>query len=235
MPVKEAQSETHRFDRFTERARQVVVSAAGEARMVGANLIGTEHVLLGLLREEEGLGARVMGSLGVTDERVAARLGQTIIFGDQPVRGPWEFTPRADEALSLAVSEAETLGRDIAATHHVLLGLLRVAECTAVRVLLELAIPADQLRRHVIADVAAAPEEWPTSMQQLEAFRNRPRDDTAMRTRISNEVRLSHLRDQIEIAQVALQEATTDRQRFLAREDVDMLNSALELVLDTVA
>jgi len=203
--------------------------------MVGANLIGTEHVLLGLLREEEGLGARVMGSLGVTDERVAARLGQTIIFGDQPVRGPWEFTPRADEALPLAVSEAETLGRDIAATHHVLLGLLRVAECTAVRVLLELAIPADQLRRHVIADVAAAPEEWPTSMQQLEAFRNRPRDDTAMRTRISKEVRLSHLRDQIEIAQVALQEATTDRQRFLAREDVDMLNSALELVLDTVA
>lgn len=203
--------------------------------MVGANLIGTEHVLLGLLREEEGLGARVMGSLGVTDERVAARLGQTIIFGDQPVRGPWEFTPRADEALSLAVPEAETLGRDIAATHHVLLGLLRVAECTAVRVLLELAIPADQLRRHVIAAVAAAPEEWPTSMQQLEAFRNRPRDDTAMRTRISNEVRLSHLRDQIEIAQVALQEATTDRQRFLAREDVDMLNSALELVLDTVA
>lgn len=73
-------------------------------------------------------------------------------------------------------------------------------------------------------------------MQQLEAFRNRPRDDTAMRTRISNEVRISHLRDQIEVAQVALQEATTGRRRFLAREDVDMLNSVLELVqCDTVA
>lgn len=117
MPVKEAQSETRRFDRFTERARQVVVLAAEEARMVGANLIGTEHVLLGLLREDEGLGARVMGSLGVTDERVAERLGQTIVSGDQLVRCPREFTPRADEALWLAVSEAETLGRDTAATH----------------------------------------------------------------------------------------------------------------------
>jgi len=204
--------------------------------MVGANLIGTEHVLLGLLREDEGLGARVMGSLGVTDERVAARLGQTIIFGDQLVRGPWELTPRADEALSLAVSEAEALGRDTAATHHVLLGLLRVAECTAVGVLVELAIPADQLRRHVIADIATAPEEWPTSMQQLEAFRNRPRDDTAMRTRFSKDELLAQLRERLQTAHVTLQGDTTDRQRFLARADVDMLNCAIELVqCDTVA
>lgn len=204
--------------------------------MVGANLIGTEHVLLGLLREDEGLGARVMGSLGVTDERVAARLGQTVIFGDQLARGSLEFTSRADEALSLAVSEAEALGGDTAATHHVLLGLLRVAEGAAVRVLVELAIPADQLRRRVIADIATAPEEWPTSMQQLEASRNRPRDDTALRTRSPKDVLLAQLRERLQTAHVTLQGNTSDRQRFLARADVAMFNCAIELMqCDTVA
>ena len=97
------------FERFTERARQVVVLAQDESRTLKHNFIGTEHILLGLLREEEGLAARVLDSLDITVEEVRARVAGIVIQGDEITTGQIPFTPRAKKALELALREEEGL------------------------------------------------------------------------------------------------------------------------------
>ena len=125
------------FERFTERARQVVVLAQDEARSLRHNYIGTEHLLLGLLREEEGLAARVLDFLGVTLEDTRTRVRKAVGEGesDAPVTGQIPFTPHAKHALELALREALSLGHGYIGTEHVLLGLVRVDEGVGVEVL----------------------------------------------------------------------------------------------------
>ena len=128
------------FERFTQQARQVVVWAQEEARGLRHNYIGTEDILLGLLREEQGLAARVLGSHGVTVERVRAQVVR-VGAGEEPSSGQIPFTPQAKKVLETAVPEALSLDHDCIATEHVLLGLLRDNEAVAVRILALLTFP----------------------------------------------------------------------------------------------
>ncbi len=138
------------FERFTERARQVVVLAQDEARGLKHNYIGTEHVLLGLLREEEGLGARVLESLGITIDGVRTQVAQIVGEGDEVSTGQIPFTPRAKKVLELSLREALALGHNYIGTEHVLLGLVRVNEGVAARILLDSGVSAEQVRDEVI-------------------------------------------------------------------------------------
>jgi ATP-dependent Clp protease ATP-binding subunit ClpC len=112
------------FERFTERARQVVVFAQDEARALKHNYIGTEHLLLGLLREEEGIAARVLASLDVELDNVRAQVGRIVGEGDEVTTGQIPFTPRAKKVLELALKEAQSLdhNRDFALLAGLLLG-----------------------------------------------------------------------------------------------------------------
>jgi ATP-dependent Clp protease ATP-binding subunit ClpA len=138
------------FERFTERARQVVVLAQDEARALRHNYIGTEHLLLGLLREEEGLGARVLETLDVTAEEVRAQVALIIGEGDEVKTGQIPFTPRAKRVLELALREALQLGHNHIGTEHILLGLVHEGEGVAMRILLDLDVDAQTARNEVI-------------------------------------------------------------------------------------
>jgi ATP-dependent Clp protease ATP-binding subunit ClpC len=138
------------FERFTERARQVVVLAQDEARALKHNYIGTEHILLGLLREEEGLAARVLESLDITVEEVRAQVARIVGQGDEVTTGQIPFTPRAKKVLELALREALSLGHNYIGTEHILLGLVRENEGVAARVLLDFDADAEKIRNEII-------------------------------------------------------------------------------------
>ena len=138
------------FERFTERARQVVVLAQDEARALKHNYIGTEHILLGLLREEEGLAARVLESLDITVEEVRAQVARIVGQGDEVTTGQIPFTPRAKKVLELALREALSLGHNYIGTEHILLGLVRENEGVAARILLDFDADADEIRNEII-------------------------------------------------------------------------------------
>jgi ATP-dependent Clp protease ATP-binding subunit ClpA len=121
------------FERFTERARQVVVLAHEEARTLKHNYIGTEHILLGLLREEEGLAARVLESLDITVERVRAEVVRIVGSGEEVTSGQLPFTPRAKRTLELALRASLSLGHNYIGTEHILLGLVPENEGIATR------------------------------------------------------------------------------------------------------
>src|SRR5688572_19540593 len=147
------------FERFTERARQVVVLAQDEARALKHNYIGTEHILLGLLREEEGLAARVLESLDITVEEVRAQVARIVGQGDEVTTGQIPFTPRAKKVLQhllvaegerLAQREALSLGHNYIGTEHILLGLVRENEGVAARILLDFDADAEKIRNEII-------------------------------------------------------------------------------------
>jgi ATP-dependent Clp protease ATP-binding subunit ClpC len=139
------------FERFTERARQVVVLAQDEARAFGHNYIGTEHILLGLLREEEGLAARVLESLDITVEEVRAQVKRLIGQGDEEIAtGQIPFTPRAKKVLELALREALSLKHSYIGSEHILLGLVRENEGVAARILLSFDADAEKIRNETI-------------------------------------------------------------------------------------
>jgi ATP-dependent Clp protease ATP-binding subunit ClpC len=138
------------FERFTERARQVVVYAQEEARSLSHNYIGTEHLLLGLLREQEGLGARVLVSLDVSLDAVREQVARIIGQGDELLTGQIPFTPRAKKVLELALREALSLGHNLVGTEHLLLGLVREGEGVASSILLDFGVTADAVRDAVI-------------------------------------------------------------------------------------
>ncbi|MGH3109448.1 MAG: Clp protease N-terminal domain-containing protein, partial [Gaiellaceae bacterium] len=146
------------FERFTERARQVVVLAQDEARALKHNYIGTEHILLGLLREEEGLAARVLESLDITVEEVRAQVARIVGQGDEVTTGQIPFTPRAKKVLELALREALSLGHNYIGTEHILLGLLREEEGLAARVLESLDITVEEVRAQVARIVGQGDE-----------------------------------------------------------------------------
>ena len=138
------------FERFTERARQVVVLAQDEARALKHNYIGTEHILHGLLREEEGLAARVLESLDITVEEVRAQVARIVGQGDEVTTGQIPFTPRAKKVLELALREALSLGHNYIGTEHILLGLVRENEGVAARILLDFDADAEKIRNEII-------------------------------------------------------------------------------------
>src|SRR5437588_9572127 len=138
------------FERFTERARQVVVLAQEEARTLKHNYIGTEHILLGLLREEEGLAARVLESLDITVERVRAQVVRIDGCSGEVTSGQIPFTPRAKKVLELALREALSLGHNYIGTEHILLGLVRENEGVAARILLDFDADSEKIRNEVI-------------------------------------------------------------------------------------
>jgi ATP-dependent Clp protease ATP-binding subunit ClpC len=139
------------FERFTDRARQVVVLAQDEARAFEHNYIGTEHILLGLLGEEEGLGARVLESFDITLEEARAQVLQRVSPGDGAVmRHQLPFTPRAKKVLELALRESMSLRHDYIGTEHLLLALVRENDGVAARILLDYGGDADKVRHEVV-------------------------------------------------------------------------------------
>ena len=138
------------FERFTERGRQVVVLAQGEAQALRHNYIGTEHILLGLLREEEGIAARVLESLSITVEEVRAQVARLVGQGDEIVTGQIPFTPRAKKVLELSLREALSLGHDYIGTEHLLLGLISVRKGVALEILGELDVDTATIRAEVL-------------------------------------------------------------------------------------
>jgi hypothetical protein len=138
------------FERFTERARQVVVLAQDEARALKHNYIGTEHLLLGLLREEEGRAARVLETLDVAVEEVRAQVALIVGEGDEVTTGQIPFTPRAKRVLELALREALQLGHNHIGAEHILLGLVQEGGGVAMRILLDLDVDAQTVRNEVI-------------------------------------------------------------------------------------
>ena len=138
------------FERYTERARQVVILAQDEARGLRHNYIGTEHLLLGLLREDEGIASRVLESLDVTTDEVRERVKGIVGEGGEIITGQLPFTPRAKKVLELALREALSLGNNYIATEHLLLGLVREAEGVAARILIDLGAELDNIRVAVI-------------------------------------------------------------------------------------
>ena len=145
------------FERFTGRAREVVVLAQEEARALSHNYIGTEHILLGLLREEEGIAARVLGELGVTLEEIRSQVAQIVGRGDEVSSGQIPFTPRAKKVLELSLREALALGHNWIGTEHILLGLARENEGVAARILLDLGVTAERIAESVLRLLGGEP------------------------------------------------------------------------------
>ncbi|HET7450368.1 MAG TPA: Clp protease N-terminal domain-containing protein, partial [Gaiellaceae bacterium] len=127
-----------------------MVLAQDEARALKHNYIGTEHILLGLLREEEGLAARVLESLDITVEEVRAQVARIVGQGDEVTTGQIPFTPRAKKVLELALREALSLGHNYIGTEHILLGLVRENEGVAARILLDFDADAEKIRNEII-------------------------------------------------------------------------------------
>src|SRR4030088_3158551 len=138
------------FERFTDRARRVVVLAQEEARMLNHNYIGTEHILLGLLREEKSLAARVLESLDITLEWARTEVTRLVGFSEEVTSGQIPFTPRAKKVLELALREALNLGHNYIGTEHILLGLVRENEGVAARILLDFDADAEKIRNEII-------------------------------------------------------------------------------------
>ena len=139
-----------RFDKFTERARRVLALAQEEAQRFNHNYIGTEHLLLGLIREGEGVAAKVLANLGVDLNRVRSAVEHIIGRGDRPVVGEVGLTPRSKKVIELAVNEARRLNHHYIGTEHLLLGLIREGEGIAAGVLESLGINLERVRTQTI-------------------------------------------------------------------------------------
>ena len=159
------------FERFTDRARRVVVLAQEEARALNHNYIGTEHILLGLIHEGEGVAAKALESMGISLEAVRTEVEDIIGTGGHPPSGYIPFTPRAKKVLELALREALQLGHKYIGTEHILLGLIREGEGVAAQVLVKLGADLSSVRQQVIqllsgyegSEPEAAPDEPATA------------------------------------------------------------------------
>jgi ATP-dependent Clp protease ATP-binding subunit ClpC len=173
------------FERFTDRARRVVVLAQEEARMLSHNYIGTEHILLGLIHEGEGVAAKALESLDISLEAVRAQVEEIIGQGQQAPSGHIPFTPRAKKVLELSLREALQLGHSYIGTEHILLGLIREGEGVAAQVLQKLGADLNRVRQQVIqllsgfqgkeqggtqAATSGAPADAPSSSLVLDQF-----------------------------------------------------------------
>jgi ATP-dependent Clp protease ATP-binding subunit ClpC len=168
------------FERFTDRARRVVVLAQEEARMLNHNYIGTEHILLGLIHEGEGVAAKALESLGISLDAVRQQVEEIIGQGQQAPSGHIPFTPRAKKVLELSLREALQLGHNYIGTEHILLGLIREGEGVAAQVLVKLGADLNKVRQQVIQllngyqskgePTSAAAEATPSTSLVLDQF-----------------------------------------------------------------
>jgi ATP-dependent Clp protease ATP-binding subunit ClpC len=149
------------FERFTDRARRVVVLAQEEARMLNHNYIGTEHILLGLIHEGEGVAAKALESLGISLEAVRQQVEEIIGQGQQAPSGHIPFTPRAKKVLELSLREALQLGHNYIGTEHILLGLIREGEGVAAQILVKLGADLNRVRQQVIQLLHGYPGKEP--------------------------------------------------------------------------
>ncbi|MGI6149101.1 MAG: ATP-dependent Clp protease ATP-binding subunit [Firmicutes bacterium] len=149
------------FGRFTERAQRVIVLSQEEARRLGHNVVGTEHLLLGLIAEGEGVAARALQTLDISIDKVRAEIERVIGRGEAGVSGPSGFTPRTKRVLELAFDEARQLGHSYIGTEHILLGLIREGEGVAAQVLINLGADLDKVRRQVVELLGGAAKQGP--------------------------------------------------------------------------
>jgi ATP-dependent Clp protease ATP-binding subunit ClpC len=142
------------FEKFSDRARRVVVLSQEEARLLNHNYIGTEHILLGLVHEDEGVGSQALRSLGIRLDAVRRQVEEIIGQGDSSPSGQIPFTPRAKKVLELALREALHLGHNYIGTEHILLGLVREGEGVACQALVKLGANLPTVRARVLQLVA---------------------------------------------------------------------------------
>jgi ATP-dependent Clp protease ATP-binding subunit ClpC len=138
------------FERFTDRARRVVVLAQEESRMLNHNYIGTEHILLGLIHEGEGVAAKALQALGISLEEIRSQVEEIIGRGEHAAAGHIPFTPRAKKILELSLRESLQLGHNYIGTEHILLGLVREGEGVGAQVLMKHGADLDRVRNEVI-------------------------------------------------------------------------------------
>jgi ATP-dependent Clp protease ATP-binding subunit ClpA len=155
------------FERFTDRARRVVVLSQEEARMLNHNYIGTEHILLGLIHEGEGVAAQSLEGLGVDRERVRVEIIEIIGRGDTVPAGHIPFTPRAKKVLELSLREALQLGHSYIGTEHILLGLVREGEGVGAQVLQKLGVDLGRVRQQVISQLSSYSDPGPGKRRRL--------------------------------------------------------------------
>ena len=200
------------FEQFTDRARQVMVLAQDEARRLDHNYIGTEHILLGLMREGGGIAAKALELLGISLDTVRQQVEEIIGQGQQAPSGHIPFTPRAKKALDLALREAQQLGHNYIGTEHLLLGLIRERDDVAAQVLVNLGADLNRVRQEVIQLLNGHPAEEPgpgvtvrpgTVEQRL----------TAIEQRVGTGPDTSELDEQIEVVRTE-KEAAVDAQDF---------------------
>src|SRR5918992_1983583 len=163
-----------KFDKFTERARKVLQLAQEEAQRFNHNYIGTEHLLLGLVREGDGLAAKVLGNLGVELNKVRSAVEFIIGRGDRPTSGEVGLTPRAKKVIELAVDEARRLNHSYIGTEHLLLGLVREGEGIAAGVLESLGVNLERVRSETIRVLS---QNLPQSHPEMRANTRTPTID----------------------------------------------------------
>jgi hypothetical protein len=212
------------FERFTDRARRVVVLAQEEARMLNHNYIGTEHILLGLIHEGEGVAAKALEFLGISLDAVRQQVEEIIGQGDQVPSGHVPFTPRAKKVLELSMRESLQLGHNYIGTEHILLGLIREGDGVAAQVLVKLGADLNRVRQQVIQLLHGYQGKEPVSARsterelmlldtrrtRLEAIEHRL---TAMEQRIGTGPSTRDLDEQIEVVRTE-KEAAVDAQDY---------------------
>src|SRR5579859_7432520 len=149
-PCRPPCEEREMFERFTDRARRVVILAQEEARRLKHNYIGTEHILLGLIREGEGVAAVTLKALGISPDPVRQQVEEIIGRGQETPQGHIPFTPRAKKVLELSLRESNQLGHNYIGTEHILLGLIREGHGVAAKVLVKLGAELNKVRQQVI-------------------------------------------------------------------------------------
>lgn len=149
------------FERFTDQSRRVLVLAQEEARLLGHNFLGTEHILLGLLRQDDGRAAKALTALGVSLESARERVEHTVGPSDEQASGTPPFTPRAKSVLELSLREALSLGHEHIGPEHLLLGLVREGEGVAAQVLATMSADPVRVRHQVVALIEGVPAPPP--------------------------------------------------------------------------
>ena len=184
-----------RFDKFTDRARKVLTLAQDEAQRFNHNYIGTEHLLLGLVREGEGVAARVLENMNVELAKVRTAVEFIIGRGDRPVVGEVGLTPRAKRVIELAIDEARRLGHNYIGTEHLLLGLVREGEGIAAGVLESLGVNLDKVRHEVIRVLSQSSSAGPSAQETKRASKTpdrRPARDQPHGGRPGRQARPGH-------------------------------------------
>jgi hypothetical protein len=200
------------FQRFTDRARRVMVLAQEEASRLDHNYIGTEHILLGLISEGQGVAGRALDSLGISLDTVRQQVEEIIGRGQQTPSGHIPFTPRAKHVLELSLRESKQLGHNYIGTEHILLGLVREGDGVAAQVLVKLGADLKRVRQQVtqLLHGHAAGEPGPGVKAGLETVEQRL---TAIEQRVGIRPDTSDLDEQIEAVRTK-KEAAVDAQNF---------------------